>query len=142
MMIEPQIISGGIHTDERGSISFVNGFDFSMIKRFYNISHPSTEIIRAWQGHKVEKKWFYVCSGSFKIITVKIADWDQATPADSPLEFHLHVSDPKILFIPGGYVNGFQATVSDSKLMVFSDVTMEESINDDFRFDKNLWYNW
>ena len=141
-MKDPKIISGGIHSDERGSISFINEFDFSEVKRFYNIYHSSTEVVRAWQGHKEESKWFYVSSGSFKIVLVKIDDWDLGRTANLPLEFHLEFSKPQILFIPGGYVNGFQATTSDSKLMVFSDFTIEESKNDDFRFDKNLWYKW
>ena len=74
---EPQIVPGGIHSDERGSISFVNGFSFTGVKRFYSISHSTTDIIRAWQGHQVESKWFFVASGSFKIVLVKIADWGQ-----------------------------------------------------------------
>tara|TARA_R110002124_G_scaffold170608_4_gene338200 strand:- start:8024 stop:8449 length:426 start_codon:yes stop_codon:yes gene_type:complete len=141
-MKDPKIISGGIHSDERGSISFVNGFDFSEVKRFYNICHSTTEIIRAWQGHKEESKWFYVSSGSFKIVLVKIDDWALGIKANLPLEFHLDFSEPQILFIPGGYVNGFQATSPDSQLMVFSNFTMEESKNDDFRFEKDLWYKW
>lgn len=141
-MKTPKIINGGFHSDERGSISFVNEFDFSEVKRFYNICHPTTEVIRAWQGHKEESKWFYVNSGSFKIVLVKIDDWGLGTNANMPVEFHLDFSEPQILFIPGGYVNGFQATSPNSKLMVFSNFTIEESKNDDFRFDKSLWYKW
>ena len=73
---------------------------------------------------------------------VKIDDWALGIKANLPLEFHLDFSEPQILFIPGGYVNGFQATSPDSQLMVFSNFTMEESKNDDFRFEKDLWYKW
>lgn len=141
-MKNPKIINGGIHSDVRGSISFVNDFDFSKVKRFYNICHTNTEIIRAWQGHKEESKWFYVSSGSFKVVLIKIDDWSKASQIDSPIEFHLEFSEPRVLFIPGGYVNGFQATTPNSQMMVFSDFTIEESQNDDFRFDKDLWYKW
>lgn len=57
-------------------------------------------------------------------------------------EFMLSENENKILCIPGGYVSGFQANESKSKMIVFSDFSLEESLNGDFRFDKSLWYNW
>ena len=44
--------------------------------------------------------------------------------------------------IPGGYANGFRALEPHSKLIVFSNFTVEESSSDDYRFSKELWFNW
>jgi dTDP-4-dehydrorhamnose 3,5-epimerase len=139
---QPKLIRGGIHTDERGSLSFINTFDFERVQRFYQIAHPTTDIIRAWQAHQIECKWFFVSSGAFKIILIKIDDWDQPSEDLNPLEFILDDKHPSILYIPGGYANGFQALVPHSKLMVFSSLTIEESKGDDFRFGKDQWYKW
>ncbi|WP_209329495.1 WxcM-like domain-containing protein [Lunatimonas salinarum] len=138
----PQIIQGGFHSDERGSIAFVNSFVFEGVKRFYSILHPNTETVRAWQGHKLERKWFFVASGSFKLVLVKIGDWNTPLADGQPYEYLLDEEKPKILAVPGGYVNGFQATSPNSRLMVFSDASVEESVRDDYRFEKNLWYRW
>ncbi|RZK01434.1 MAG: sugar epimerase, partial [Flavobacterium sp.] len=75
MEVFPQIIKGGSHTDERGTICFQNDFDMSAIKRFYVIKHLSSEVERGWRGHKIEQRWFYVVKGIFRISIVKIDDW-------------------------------------------------------------------
>lgn len=139
---QPKLIRGGIHTDERGSLSFVNTFDFDRVQRFYQIAHPTTDIIRAWQGHKIESKWFFVSSGAFKIVLVKIDNWDQPSNDLKPLEFFLDDKDPIVLHVAGGYANGFQALIPHSKLIVFSNLTVEDSKGDNFRFEKDKWYKW
>ena len=53
-----KIINGGTFKDSRGTLRFVNDFDFSEVKRFYQIENSSTDIVRAWQGHKIEEKFF------------------------------------------------------------------------------------
>ena len=61
----PTLFSGNQHQDARGKISFINDCDLSKIKRFYVIKPADTEVVRAWQGHQQEEKWFYVVEGSF-----------------------------------------------------------------------------
>lgn len=136
------LIDGGIHKDERGKISFVNSFDFHDVKRFYLIQNSSIDIIRAWQGHKIETKYFYVISGSFLVCGVKIDDWKH--PSENlPVEKYILLEDKsQILKIPSGYANGIKALQEESKLLIFSTSSLEESKNDDYRFDKNLWRNW
>ena len=136
------IIQGGSYKDERGSLIYFNELDMKPIKRFYRINHPDTSIIRAWQGHRYEQKWFYVLKGSFLIALVVPDDWE--TPSDkAPVKlFTLSGAEPQILHVPGGLVNGFKAMEDDSALMVFSDFTIAESENDHFRFDKNKWFDW
>jgi len=140
-MDKTSIIQGGRHTDERGSIRFVNSFKFKDVKRFYIIEHPKN-IVRAWQGHKIEIKYFYVISGSFLVCRVKIDEW-QNPSHDLPVdEFVLSEVDSQILKIPGGYANGFKALEDNSKMLVFSNSDLEESKQDDYRFDKNMWHDW
>ena len=35
---QPTIMEGNVFTDDRGTVSFVNGFDFKDVKRFYSES--------------------------------------------------------------------------------------------------------
>lgn len=142
MVEKPIIIEGDSFVDDRGVLSFVNDFKFNDVKRFYIISNHSEKIIRAWQGHKIERKYFHVISGVFLICAVKIDNWDK-TSAKLPVEkFILNDKKSQILMIPPGYANGVKALKHDSKLLVFSSLTLENSKNDYYQYDKNLWYDW
>jgi dTDP-4-dehydrorhamnose 3,5-epimerase len=143
MIIEkPNLIDGGYYVDERGSISFVNNFDFSDVKRFYVITNSSKNIVRAWQGHKIEQKHFYVICGSFLICAVKVDDWYNPSQ-DLPVEkFTLSENKSQILMIPSGYANGIKALKPNSKLLVFSSQTLKNAKSDDYRFEASLWYSW
>ena len=44
--------------------------------------------------------------------------------------------------IPLGYANGIKALETNSKLIVFSSQTLENAKKDDYRFEKNLWFDW
>lgn len=140
--MSPTLFSGHKHLDLRGKISFINDCDLSRAKRFYIIEPAGTEVVRAWQGHQQEEKWFYVVEGSFKIVLVKPDDWQNPTLNLPFEEYNLSASKTEILYVPGGYANGFQSVEPKSKIMVFSSFTVEESMKDDFRFDKSLWYKW
>lgn len=136
------LIQGGKHEDARGKLTFFNDFDMKQVRRFYVIEHPNTTIVRAWQAHKAEQKWFYVIAGSFKIALVQPDDWIHPSPVLEAQEFTLESEKNVILHIPGGFANGFRALEPHSRLMVFSDVGIDKAGSDDFRFDKNLWYRW
>ncbi len=138
----PELITGGVHTDGRGQLKFVNDFTFQDVKRFYCITHPNTEIVRAWQGHRIEKKAFYVLSGSFLICTVEIDNWSTPSPDLPVLEFKLTGTESQVLVLPAGYANGFRALDNDSQIMVFSSLDIDESQQDDYRFPQENWYTW
>lgn len=139
---EPSIITAGQHTDERGRLTFFNDFDMTPVKRLYMIEHPDTTVIRAWQGHKVEQKWFYVIAGSFKVVLILPGDWESPSENVEVKEFILEAGKSQVLHIPGGYANGFKALQPNSKMIIFSDFSIEDAGKDDFRFDKNRWYDW
>lgn len=134
-----ELIKGNDHKDHRGIIRFVNDFNFEKIKRFYTITHPDTSVIRAWQGHKLETKYFYVTKGSYLINWIEIDNWEKPS-TDLKINAHtLSETQSEILIIPPGHVNGFKALEPGSTMIVFSDMTLEESKNDDFRFDLDYW---
>lgn len=106
------IIQGNIHTDPRGNIHFVNDFTFDGIKSFYTITHPKTSTIRAWQGHKLETKYFYVTKGSFLIKWINIDIWEQPLKNLKINTRILTDNRSEILLIAPGHVNGFKAVES------------------------------
>ena len=106
------------------------------------IEHPDASVVRAWQGHKKEQKWFYVIAGSFKIVMVQPDDWAHPSSDLETKEFILESERDEVLHVPGGFANGFKALKPQSKMMVFSDLTVEESSHDNFRFDYHKWYDW
>lgn len=133
------LIQGDLHEDMRGKISFFNTLDLSKIKRMYLIEPVNEDIIRAWQGHKVEKKWFYCIQGSFIINLVKVIDFEHPNTHAVIIKNIIKASTPTVLYVEGGYASGIRSTAPNSKLLVFSDLSTKASKNDDYRFDLNLW---
>ncbi|MFO7145174.1 hypothetical protein B9T16_28950 [Arthrospira sp. PCC 8006] len=119
------LITGNTHTDSRGTVRFVNDFVMVRVVRMYCIE-PKLGVIRAWQGHKKETKWFYAAKGSFLVKTIKMDTLEKK-------EYYLKDTESKVLKIPRGYYNGFEALEEGSVLMVFSDFGLEESKGDDYR---------
>lgn len=128
-------IKGNTFTDNRGTLRFVNDFHFEGIKRFYTITHPDTSVIRAWQGHKLETKYFYVVKGSFLFNWIKIDNWDHPSQDLEINSKTLSEKGSEILIIAPGHVNGFKAMEPDSTVVVFSNKTLEESKADDYRWE-------
>ncbi len=137
----PTLYNGEKHSDERGSLYSFNEVDLRIIRRFY-IIQQNADTVRAWQGHKIEQKWFHVLSGSFKVILVQPDNWETPSMNLSREEILLTSKCSQILHITGGYATGFKALEDNSKLMVFSNFTLEESIADSYRFDRTIWYKW
>lgn len=138
-MKQPTIIQGGKHKDERGILHFNNEFDLQPIRRFHVIEHLCTEVIRSWQGHKVEQKWFQVISGTFKIFVVAPDDWVHPSPILDIQEYLLTEDENRVLHVPGGFVTGIKAGSEGSKLAVFSDMDLQSSVSDSFKFSPDTW---
>ena len=142
MAEQPTIIKGGNFADHRGSMRFVNDFHFDDVKRFYFIKHPESSVIRAWQGHQFEKKYFYPISGSFVVAWVKIDDFENPSKDLIP-EYHiLSDANSEIISIPKGYANGLKALEPNSEILVLSDMDLEESVNEKIRYPADWWLNW
>ena len=136
----PQIIPGASHTDHRGTISFINDFKFEGVNRFYTIHHPDTDIVRAWQGHTTESKYYYPVKGSWVIAWVKM-DFHKPEKEWETDFVKLNADDNKIIFLPPGYANGFKALEKDSIIIGFSAPgEIEES--EILRWDSYRWLDW
>lgn len=127
-------IQGGISLDGRGQIRYVNEFDMSLVKRFYIIKNSDTELIRGWRGHRIERRWFYVLSGSFELNLVKIDDWDEPS-VNLPIEkIKLTSDDLQIVYLPMGHASAFRALEENSELLVFADFSLDHA-----PFDNYIW---
>lgn len=134
-------IQGGIARDHRGQIRFVNDFDMSEVKRFYIIKNTDLELIRGWRAHRIEQRWFYVLSGSFKIDIVEIDNWDQASNNLAVKTEIVKSEDNKVLHLSSGYGTAFQALEEGSELLVFSDFGIENAPKDDYTYPVDYFVN-
>lgn len=128
-----KLVIGNHHADSRGLLTFNNDFDASDVKRIYFIENCDTSFIRAWQGHREERRWFTVVCGSFEIKLILIDDWKNPSPNLQQEVFVLTSENLVILPIPKGYVSSIKALEDKSKLMVMADYLKGE-IHDEYRF--------
>jgi dTDP-4-dehydrorhamnose 3,5-epimerase len=138
----PTIFPGGCAVDDRGELSFINGFPLNNFKRFYTVSNHSQGFIRAWHGHLLESKVFFVLKGSILACAVKMSDKVSPDKNQEVERRVLSAKNPSGFFIPAGYANGFMSLTEDAQLMVFSSTTLEESQGDDYRFAFDYWNPW
>lgn len=134
----PQVIQGNAHSDNRGTLYYNNDFNASAIKRIYFIENLDTDFVRAWQGHKIEQRWFSVANGSFEIKLIEVDNWE--TPSVG-LEQHIFtISSEKldVLHIPPGYISSIRALTDDAKLLVMADYGLGE-IKDEYRYDSGYF---
>ena len=135
----PELIKGGIHTDHRGQISFVNDMKFDAIKRFYIISNSAENPLRAWQGHKIDNKYFYCIQGVLKVHFVKIDNWDSPSKGLKVESVLLSATESNVLHIPEGYANAIESLEVGSKLISFSTLPLDRTSEDDVRFESDMW---
>jgi dTDP-4-dehydrorhamnose 3,5-epimerase-like enzyme len=139
---EPHLIEGALAVDDRGSVSFVNGFDFAGVKRFYLVTNHRAGFVRAWHAHRREAKYVTVTRGAAVIGAVKVDNWESPSRNLEVDRYVLSAQKPAVLYIPAGYANGFMSLTEDATLMFFSTSTLEESRGDDIRYDSRHWDIW
>jgi len=128
--------NGGIAIDDRGLLRFVNDFDFKDVKRFYQVENHRQGFVRAWHGHRVEAKYVYVTRGSILLGLVNMVDETEIS------KYTLSATQPKILYIPPGYYNGFKNLEENTSVIFFSTSTIEEAKGDDIRMPYDRWDIW
>lgn len=141
-MSEVKIIQGEIFQDHRGQISSLNEFHFDGVKRCYVIHHPDRAVVRGWNGHQREKKWFYCIKGSFALGLVEIDNWDSPSANLKAEIYELSDCESKIICVPEGYANCIKAREDGSILLVLSDKSIEEASNDSWKYDSLRWVDW
>jgi len=138
----PHIIEGTLFVDDRGSVTFINDFRLDGLRRFYIVANHSPGFIRAWHAHREECKYVMTVSGSAIVAAVKVDDWERPSK-DLPIHrYVLSAQKPTILCIPNGYAHGTMTLTADTKVVFFSDASLEESQQDDFRYDAYYWDAW
>lgn len=138
----PELLRGDLAVDDRGEVGFVNDFAFEDVKRFYTVTNHAAGLVRAWHGHRHERKYVIAVSGAALVCCVEIDDWENPSSDLAVGRFVLSAQKPAVLHVPAGYANGFMTLTPDSKLMFFSTSTLEESLGDDVRFPARLWDPW
>jgi dTDP-4-dehydrorhamnose 3,5-epimerase-like enzyme len=133
--MKPNLIDGNLFVDDRGTLRFVNDFNFNNVKRFYQVENHRSGFIRAWHGHKKEGKYVFVSSGSALIGVVNME-------TEQIEKFVLSSKKPRVLWIPPGNYNGFKSLEENTQIMFFSTTTLEESLGDDIREDFDKWNIW
>lgn len=131
--MQPKLIKGNSHSDNRGTLKFNNKFNANSVKRIYSIENETTNFKRGWQGHKIESRWFTATQGKFEIGVILINNWENPNFESKPIYFELNDLSFDVLYIPPGYVTCIQAIEENSKLIVMSDYLLGE-IKDEFRF--------
>ncbi len=138
----PTLMQGSVAYDDRGSVSFVNEFDFRGVKRSYIVRNHREGFVRAWHGHRREAKYVSVVSGAALVAAVQIDDWDEPSPDLFVHRYVLAAARPAVLYIPAGYANGFMSLTADAQLVFYSTSTVDESRGDDVRFNARRWDCW
>lgn len=72
-----KVYKGDVAVDDRGTVSFVNEFDFKDVKRFYMVENFKRGFVRAWHGHKKEGKYVTVVNGAAVIGIVDLTDLEK-----------------------------------------------------------------
>ena len=136
------MIEGGLSIDDRGQITFVNDFCFSGVKRFYMVENHREGVVRAWHAHRHEGKYVFAAQGAAIVVAVEIDNWEHPSREAKVHRFVLSSRRPAVLCIPEGYANGFMSLTADAKLVFFSTSSLDESRQDDVRYDAHYWDPW
>ena len=138
---KPELYKRGESTDFRGSLEYYNDLSIAQFKRFYIVSNPIKGTVRAWHGHKIETKLIKVIEGEFIVSFVKIDNWSKPSKDIEIMEYKID-SNSDIIYVPPGYANGAMNTISNSKIMYFSSLELDDSAKDDYRYESKYWDPW
>jgi dTDP-4-dehydrorhamnose 3,5-epimerase-like enzyme len=138
----PELISGGVATDDRGRVYFANELDLSRCRRFYFVENFSPGTVRAWHAHRRERKWVLAVAGAALACCVEIDDWESPSVDAEVHRFVLDAGNPSVLAVPPGYANGAMSLAPQTKLLYLSDQPLEASLDDDVRFPARYWDPW
>ena len=138
----PELIRGGLASDDRGRVAFANDFDLSPVRRFYIVENFAVGTVRAWHAHRHERKWVMALAGAALACCVEIDDWDSPSSAAEVHRFTLDAAQPAVLSVPAGYANGAMSLLPGTRLVYFSDAPLDASLEDDVRYPARHWDPW
>ena len=130
----PSLIKGSSFTDSRGTLYYNNTFDTSAIKRIYIIQNSCVNVIRGWQGHKIEQRWFSAVQGEFEIHLIEIDNWETPSKDLQSIKYTLSSDKMNVLHVPSGFVSSIRSKQLASKLLAMSNYGIWE-IKDEYRYE-------
>ena len=93
------------------------------VKRSYVVTNTLLKTVRAWHGHRNEKKWVVVQKGEFLVCVVKVDNFDNQEMNAEVKEYVLN-SENNVLFIPNGYANGAMNLTDENEIRYFSSASL------------------
>lgn len=140
--MKPKLTLGGVAIDDRGHLRFVNDFDVGKYRRLYLIENFQTGFVRAWHGHKLDGKAFFVTRGAALVGAIRIDNWDAPSKNLTADRVVLSSERPAVFEIPPGYANGLMALDSATQILVFSMMPIDQAADDDYRYPARYWNIW
>ena len=143
-MFNAQLFDRQLFVDDRGHFTNIPlelpKFNFKG-KRVYVCDNFQKGTVRGYHYHKHEAKVFICLKGGIKfvllpedmMITIPAPNWE-------PEEFTLSENIPKALYVPANYANAWQTLTDDTIMVGVSNVTVEQSMDDDIRQDPRLYH--
>ena len=95
----------------------------------------------AWDGLIVVVLLIIVYEGEFLVCAVEIDNFQNPNKEQKIFEFNMTPNDG-VLFIPKNYANGAMNLSENNSIRYSSSLPLNESINDDYRFDLQFWDPW
>ncbi|MEO6549761.1 MAG: sugar epimerase [Ferruginibacter sp.] len=129
----PVLIPGSCFSDNRGLLLYNNSFDALAVRRLYVIQNCEIGFVRAWQGHRIEQRWFSALQGSVSIRLIAIDNWDNPSRTSEHFAFLLEDKQMNVLHVPPGYVSSIQSGTEGARLLVMCDYRLGE-LKDEYRF--------
>ena len=139
--MEPIIFESKSNSDHRGTVSFTNDLNLNKVVRTYKVINKQARTVRAWHGHKIEEKWISVEDGEFLVCAVKVEDFENPNKDQEVFKFNMS-PDSGILYIPKNFANGAMNLTENNAVRYYSSLPLEESIDDDYRFESDFWNPW
>lgn len=136
MSKSPKLLNRQTHEDDRGKVFHYGSSALGGIQRIYFVEPSLESGFRGWHGHQTEGKVFLCINGKVRISTVEILNWQTPTAVGQVKSFELESDRGDLLLIPEGYANGIEPLTENSLVLVMSNRSLEESLQDDFRYPK------
>ena len=145
---EPKIVDLFRHIDDRGILDQIFNSDLPFqIKRIYTtISNKA--VIRGMHGHQKEWKALYVSKGLIKIVVFPFDAINQKNSMNSNVVnfdekllrvFTLSDMKPQLLIVPSRHYHGYTSLDKESRLIILSNLSLEETKKDDYRLDPKFF---
>jgi dTDP-4-dehydrorhamnose 3,5-epimerase len=87
------------------------------------IENLNPDIIRGWQGHLIEKRWFTCVKGKVVICVKEIENFENSTIN----QYILDENSFETLYIPNGFAFTIQSLIDRTKIMVLSNYYFNET---------------